>query len=253
MSGGKDSEEECAQDWGQKSYTDLIGRFKNKDGGFKSYVIATDSEFGPSWPARDHSKEERSVEKTEVSSKDKGGVFKYKVLKDVKHLDLERQSNANVFVYLRQSRINSANKLEKKASTEPQWYGSSSGPVWARLYSTVFWIYVEDDNGEPQTHKLVFPWYIYRNEKKSFMQMKQDNDQGIANAHRTDAERKLLQLMAKCWVELIANAQHVIAWNPNPVDITLPLEWFALNPVFEISNQCAVGTALAGFGSHVIR
>ena len=175
MSGGKDSEEECAQDWGQKSYTDLIGRFKNKDGGFKSYVIATDSEFGPSWPARDHSKEERSVEKTEVSSKDKGGVFKYKVLKDVKHLDLERQSNANVFVYLRQSRINSANKLEKKASTEPQWYGSSSGPVWARLYSTVFWIYVEDDNGEPQTHKLVFPWYIYR------------------------------------WVELIANAQHVSA------------------------------------------
>jgi len=43
--------------------------------------------------------------------------------------------------------------------------------------------------------------------------------------------------MAKCWVELISNAQHVIAWSSNAVDITLPLEWFALNPVFQIGNE----------------
>ena len=237
MSGGKDSKDKCAEDWGKESYTALIGRFKNEDGSFKRYVIATDSEFGPSWPARDHSKKEISVHDTEVHPKYKNGVFKYKALKDVDHLEVDKQKDANLVTYFIQSRVHSCHKLLKTASTKLRWYGSSSGPVWARLYSTVFWIYVEDDNGERQTHKLVFPWYIYQNEKKSFVQMKQDNDQGIPNANSTEAEKKLLQLMAACWVELISNAQHVIAWSSNAVDITLPLEWCALNPVFKITNQ----------------
>lgn len=237
MSGGKDSKHKCAEDWGEKSYTALLRRFKNEDGSFKRFVIATDSEFGPSWPAREHSDKEIIDRAKEVdSSRYKDGVFKYKALTNVKHLDVDKQHNGNVFTYLRKSRIYSYHTLEKKASTEPQWYGSSSGPVWARLYSTVFWIYVEDDNGERQTHKLVFPWYIYQNEKKTFLQMSKDKDTGIPNANSTTEEQKLLQLMAKCWVELISNAQHVIAWSSNAIDITLPLEWFALNPVFQITN-----------------
>ena len=51
--------------------------------------------------------------------------------------------------------------------------------------------------------------------------MKKDNDQGIPNANSTEEEQKLLQLMAKCWVELISNAQRVIAWSYNAIDITL--------------------------------
>jgi hypothetical protein len=168
----------------------------------------------------------------------KDGVFKYKALTNVDHLDVDKQHNGNVFTYLFQSRIYSYNKLRKQyEDKKKQWYSSSSGPVWARLYSTVFWIYVEDDNGERQTHKLVFPWYIYQNEKKTFLQMKKDNDQGIPNANSTQEEQKLLKLMAKCWVELISNAQHVIAWSSNAIDITLPLEWFALNEVFKITND----------------
>jgi len=236
MSDGKDSKDKCAEDWGKESYTALIGRFKNQDGRFKRYVIATDSEFGPSWPARNHSEQEISVSKTEVHPKYKNGVFKYKALQDVNHLKVENQKSGNFVTYFIQSRRYSAHKLRKKPATKAQWYGSSSGPVWARLYSTVFWIYVED-NGERQTHKLVFPWYIYENEKKTFLQMRQDNNEGIPNANSTVKEQKLLQLMAKCWVELISHAQLVIAWSSNAIDITLPLEWFALNDVFEISND----------------
>lgn len=236
MSGGKDSKDKCAEDWGKESYTALIGRFKNQDGRFKHYVIATDSEFGPSWPARNHSKQEISVSNKEVHPKYENDVFKYKALTNLDDLEVNKQENANLFTYFIQSRINSCHKLQKTASQRPKWYGSSGGPVWARLYSTVFWIYVED-NGERHTHKLVFPWYIYENEKKTFLEMQQDHDQGIPNANRTQEEQKLLQLMAKCWVELISNAQHVIAWSSNAVDITLPLEWFALNPVFEIKNE----------------
>ena len=228
-----------AEDWGKESYTALLRRFKNEDGSFKHLVIATDSEFGPSWQARNHSNEDIIVHDKEVdSSKYKDGVFKYKALTNVDHLEVDKQHNGNVFTYLLQSRIYSYHKLKKQyEDKKKQWYSSSSGPVWARLYSTVFWIYVEDDNGERQTHKLVFPWYIYQNEKKTFLQMKKDNDQGIPNANSTQEEQKLLELMAKCWVELISNAQHVIAWSSNAIDITLPLEWFALNPVFQITND----------------
>ena len=239
MSGGKDSKHKCAEDWGKKSYTALMSKFKRKDGSFKPYDVATDSEFGPSWPAREHSDNEIIDHDKEVDNiMYKDGVFKYKALTNVDHLQVDKQHNGNVFTYLFQSRIYSYNKLGKQYNDKKkQWYSSSSGPVWARLYSTVFWIYVQEDNGESQTHKLVFPWYIYQNAKKTFLQMNKENDQGIPNANSTTEEKKLLQLMAKCWVELISNAQHVIAWSSNAIDITLPLECFALNPVFKITNQ----------------
>jgi len=114
MSGGKDSKHKCVKDWGEKSYTALLRRFKNEDGSFKRFVIATDSEFGPSWPAREHSDKEIIDRAKEVdSSRYKDGVFKYKALTNVKHLDVDKQHNGNVFTYLRKSRIYSYHKLER--------------------------------------------------------------------------------------------------------------------------------------------
>jgi hypothetical protein len=58
------------------------------------------------------------------------------------------------------------------------------------------------------------------------------------NANHTAAELELLRQMAQCWIELISNAQYVVAWSVDGADILKPLDWFVLNDVFEV--QAAV-------------
>jgi hypothetical protein len=174
-----DEDEFPTQKW-EADYEKQIDQFKF-NGEFKKYVIATDSEFGPEWAVRNHSQkieliQEGVVCRFQVPRKedDVDNTFKEKVLYNddgclnIDHLQLNDDSNARLYTFLYQCRVHSASKLKKTLSTRDQWYGSTSGPVWARLYSTVFWIYVLDDNGKTETYRLVFPWYIYLSEHVSF-------------------------------------------------------------------------------------
>lgn len=250
--------DECVpQEW-EADYTTQIDKFK-VNGKFKNYIIATDSEFGPEWAVRNHSQKSDLLEednsegqrkrKFEVprNEDDEGYTFKEKVLYDdngclnINQLKLDDDSDARQYTFMRHCRMFSASKLRKSVSKRPQWYGSTSGPVWARLYSTVFWIYVANDDGTTETHRLVFPWYIYRSEHVSLEDMNSMWRCGDycwsqpQNANRTDAERELLRQMARCWIELISNAQYVIAWSQQGVDILNPLDWFVLNDVFKVT------------------
>jgi len=262
-----DEDEFPTQKW-EDDYEKQIDQFKF-NGEFKKYVIATDSEFGPEWAVRNHSPKIELLKEDgfdglrtrefEVLRKedDTGDTFKEKVLYDdkndlnVKHLDPDK--NLPLREFLNQCRTRSATTLKKQVSSREQWYGSTSGPIWARLYSTVFWVFVENGDGTTETHRLVFPWYIYRSEHVSLeamcqMAMPRQMPSGEStkgdplwfqpqNVNRTPAEHELLRCMARCWIELISNAQHVIAWSQQGVDILNPLDWFVLNDVFQVTAE----------------
>jgi hypothetical protein len=247
--------DECVpQEW-EADYARQINKFKENHK-FKNYIIATDSEFGPEWAVRNHSQKSDLLEEDDSEGQrkrkfevprnedDEGYTFKEKVLYDdkgclnIKQLKLDDDSE-----FMKHCREFSASKLQKSVSKRPQWYGSTSGPIWARLYSTVFWIYVDNDNGTTETHRLVFPWYIYRSEHVSLEDMNSMWRCGDycwsqpQNDNRTLAERVLLRKMARCWIELISNAQYVIAWSQQGVDILNPLDWFVLNKVFQVTAE----------------
>jgi hypothetical protein len=258
--------EDVPQEW-EADYARQINKFKENHK-FKNYIIATDSEFGPEWAVRNHSQKIDLLEednsdgqrkrKFEVprNEDDEGYTFKEKVLYDdkgclnIKQLKLDDDSDARHDTFMKHCRAFSASKLQKSVSKRPQWYGSTSGPIWARLYSTVFWIYVDNDNGTTETHRLVFPWYIYRSEHVSLEDMNSMWRCGDycwsqpQNDNRTLTERVLLRQMARCWIELISNAQYVVAWSQQGVDILNPLDWFVLNDVFQVTAEDRINVLL---------
>lgn len=231
-----DPEDDGAQQTWKADYDTQMKLVTDKHGKFKKYVIATDSEFGPEWLVRNDSQDTADI----------GGELE-KVLYDdnghlkIDHLKLKEHPSAERNIFYQTCREKSANKLLKKWKKSPQWYGSTGGPIWARLYSTVFWIYVTDDNGKAQTHRLVFPWYIYRSKHDTLDERANTFMNGDPPPNNnTDAERELLRQMARCWIDLIDNARYVIAWSSSGVDIMNPLDWFVQNDVFRVTADTRI-------------
>jgi hypothetical protein len=131
--------------------------------------------------------------------------------------------------------LRSADRLKKHAPHAPQWCASTSGPIWSRLYSTVFWVFVER-NGTTETNCIVFPWYIYRSECLSLEEMRK-RCVFLPLCANSTTECLLLRSMARCWIELISQAERVIAWSQKAVDILNQLNWFVLNDVFQVTPE----------------
>lgn len=245
-----DPEDDGAQQTWKADYDTQMQLVTDEHGKFKKYVIATDSEFGPEWLVRNDSPYEVDIDgKDKVKERykvDIGGKVE-KVLYDdnghlnIDHLKLKEHPNAERNIFYQTCREKSANKLLKKWKKSPQWYGSTGGPIWARLYSTVFWIYVTDDNGKAETHRLVFPWYIYRSKHDTLDERAKTFTNGDPPPNNnTDAECELLRQMARCWINLIDNARYVIAWSSAGVDIMNPLDWFVQNDVFRVTADTRI-------------
>lgn len=230
-----DSEDDGAQQTWKADYDTQMKLVTDEHGNFKKYVIATDSEFGPEWLVRNDVNEKKIAGQVEKVLYDDNGHL------NIDHLQLTQHPSAKRNVFYQTCREKSANKLLKKWKKSPQWYGSTGGPIWARLYSTVFWIYVTDDNGKAETHRLVFPWYIYRSKHDTLDE--RANTFMIGDPppnNNTDAERELLRQMARCWIDLIDNARYVIAWSSSGVDIMNPLDWFVQNDVFSVTADTRI-------------
>ena len=97
-----DPEDGCAPQHWQADYDTLMNQFKS-NGEFKKFVIATDSEFGPEWAARNHSRKFDLIKPIIKPEKEDTGIqYEEKVLYDGKgrlnvgHLRLKDPSNAEL-------------------------------------------------------------------------------------------------------------------------------------------------------------